>query len=58
MIDDLKQRGLPDLSRVNVNEAYQVKYWTLRFGCTEEQLKQASSQVGPSAAAIRVLLRG
>lgn len=30
-----------DRERINVNESYEVAYWTRKFGVTEEQLRTA-----------------
>lgn len=49
MADDLSKRGTPDRSRVNVNEPHEVRYWTEKFGCTEEQLRAAVGRVGVMA---------
>lgn len=52
MADDLNERGAQDRSRINVNEAHEVRYWTQRFGVTEAQLHQAVADVGVSADAV------
>lgn len=52
MTDDLKHRGPPDTSRVNVNEAWEVRYWCGKWGCTEAQLRAAVKAVGVSSAAV------
>jgi hypothetical protein len=52
MTDDLKDRGAQDRSRVNVNEAHEVRYWTKKWGVTKEQLMIAVRQVGVSVAAV------
>ena len=52
MADDLNERGAQDRSRINVNEAHEVRYWTQRFGVTEAQLRQAVADVGVSADAV------
>ncbi len=33
--------------RVNVDEAYELRYWTERFGVSAEALKAAVAKVGP-----------
>jgi hypothetical protein len=50
MSDDKSKTGGPDRSRVNVNEPYEVEYWTKKFGCTPQELKDAVKAVGPMAA--------
>ena len=49
MSDDLNNRGPQDASKVNVNEDWEVSYWTRKFGVTADELKQAVKQVGTSA---------
>jgi len=58
MVDDLKNRGPQDRSRVNVNEPWEVRYWCGHFGCTEGQLRAAVAAVGVSADAVRRRLGG
>jgi len=49
MADNLQDRGAQDRARVNVNEPHEVRYWTEKFGVSEEDLIQAVSVVGVSA---------
>src|SRR5436853_7390395 len=53
MSDDLKNRGPQDRSRVNLNEKWEIRYWTKEFGGNEEQLREAVQKAGPSAEAVR-----
>ncbi|MDM0108832.1 DUF3606 domain-containing protein [Variovorax sp. J22R24] len=48
MADDLGNRGVQDRSRININESHEVRYWTQRFGVTEEDLRKAVAEVGVS----------
>lgn len=41
MPDDLTKTGYQDDSRINVNEDYEVRYWSKKFNCTEAELKAA-----------------
>ena len=36
-----------DRARVNVNEDYELRYWTKEFGCTGTELRNAVKAVGP-----------
>ena len=56
MNDDKQDRGEPDRSRINLNEDYEVRYWTERLGVTKEQLAVAVRKVGNSADAVRQAL--
>jgi hypothetical protein len=56
MSDDKKKRGPADASRVNVNESYEVRYWTERFQCTEQQLRDCVKSVGPMVKDVEACL--
>ena len=47
MSDDPSKRGPADRSRVNIHEAYEVRYWCEKWGVTPEQLKTCVGKVGP-----------
>lgn len=53
MSDDLKNRGAQDRSRINVNEAHELRYWTNELGVSAEQLRKAVQAVCVSATAVR-----
>lgn len=46
MSDDLKRRGPQDRSWVNLNEAWEMKWWCAQFNCSEEELREAVNAVG------------
>jgi hypothetical protein len=50
MVDDLKNRGPADRDRVNLNEDWEVRYWTGKFRVTKEQLGDAVRAVGSMSA--------
>jgi hypothetical protein len=50
---DLKRRGPQDRSKINMQEAYEVKYWARELGVSRELLQKAVDKVGNSAAAVR-----
>jgi hypothetical protein len=52
MADDLTNRGAQDHSRINVNETHEVRYWTQKWGVSEEQLAAAVKKVGVSVDAV------
>lgn len=58
MSDDKSKKRPQDASKVNVHEAYEVEYWTEKFGCTKAQLIAAVNAVGTSAAAVEKYLKG
>lgn len=43
--------------RINVNERWEIQYWTERMGVTDAQLREAVRMVGPTAAEVRKYLR-
>jgi hypothetical protein len=53
MADNKLNRGEPDRSKINMNEDYEVRYWTKHLGISREDLKRAVDKVGDSAAAVR-----
>jgi len=53
MTDDKKKTGSPDRDRINVNEDYEVQYWTKTLDITAAQLREAVKAVGPTSAAVR-----
>jgi hypothetical protein len=52
-MDNLTKRGQPDRSKINMHEAFEVKYWTHAIGISKEELQKAVDKVGNSAAAVR-----
>ena len=45
-MDDPSKRGPADRARVNVNEEWEVRYWTAELGCSEAELRAAVEAVG------------
>lgn len=48
MPDDPTKRGPQDRSRISLEEDYEVRYWTRRFGVSKEELAEAVRAVGHS----------
>jgi Protein of unknown function (DUF3606) len=46
MSDDVRKRGPEDRSRINVNEPWELKYWSKTLGVTPDRLKEIVRQVG------------
>jgi hypothetical protein len=57
MADDRTKRGGADRSRINLNQAYEVRDWCEKFGCTETQLREAVREVGLQASDVEAYLR-
>ena len=53
MADDPTKRGPADRQRINVNEDYEVRYWTQELGISEARLRQLVLGHGVMAADIR-----
>jgi len=56
MRDDKQNPGSPDRDRINVNEDYELRYWTQALGVSAEELRAAVAAVGPTANAVRAHL--
>jgi hypothetical protein len=52
MSDDKTKRGPQDSSRINMNEDYEVEYWTSRFGVSKERLQSAVDRAGVGVDAV------
>ena len=52
-MDNLTKREQPDRSKINMHEAYEVKYWTHALGVSRDKLQKVVDKVGNSAAAVR-----
>ena len=53
MADDKTKTGTLDAVRINVNEDYERRYWSKKFGVTMEELVAAVDAVGPLAADVQ-----
>jgi hypothetical protein len=49
MTDDLSKRGRQDRDRINVNEPHELRRWAQKFGCSEDELREAVKRAGPMA---------
>lgn len=43
---------------IALGDPREVTWWRKKFGCSEEQLRDAVAEVGPSAAQVEQLLDG
>ena len=53
MPDDLSKRGPADRSRINVHEAWELRWWSQHLGVTEQQLRDAVKVVGPKVSDVK-----
>jgi len=58
MADDLTKRDSPDRNRINVDEDYEVTYWSEKFGVSRDRLREAVAKVGPMVNRVEQELRG
>lgn len=49
MADDKSKTGGPDRQRIDVNEGYELRDWSKKFGVTPDELKAAVKKVGVMA---------
>ena len=53
MADSLNERGPQDRTRINVNEDWEVRYWSKELGVSQDRLRELVRQHGVSADAVR-----
>jgi len=56
-MDDKQKTGNPDRARINVNEGYELDYWSKKFGVSKDKLKAAVETVGTAASAVEDYLK-
>jgi hypothetical protein len=58
MPDNTQKSGGQDRKRINVNQDYELRDWSDKFGVTKERLKEAVKAVGDNADKVRDYLQG
>jgi len=53
LTNNLTRRDKPDRSKINMNQAHEVHYWTKHLNISKEELHRIVEKVGNSAAAVR-----
>jgi hypothetical protein len=56
MADDKSKPGEPD-GYINMNEGYEIRYWTKKLGISRDRLEELVRQYGYSAETIRQTLK-
>jgi len=56
-MDDKTKTGSPDSDKINVNEGYELRYWSEKFGISHEELKEAVKAAGTSVKAVEAYLK-
>lgn len=55
-MDDKTKTGSPDSKFINVNEDYEVAYWTKELAVTKAELEAAVKAAGTSVSAVKKYL--
>jgi len=55
-MDNKTKTGSPDSKRINIEEDYEVSYWSDKFGISHDELKKAVNAAGTSAEAVKKYL--
>ena len=58
MVIDNRKRGPDEAARIDIDDEYEVRYWTARFGVRRARLEAAFEQAGPLAKNIEAYLHG
>ncbi len=53
MAQDRTTSAGQDRQRINLNEDYEVRDWSKKFGVTADELKQAVAAVGNEASSVK-----
>lgn len=57
MADDKSKSGGQDRARINVNEDYELRDWSKKYGVTPDELKAAVKAVGTQAKDVEAHLK-
>lgn len=55
-MDNKQKKGSPDKDKINVNESYELEYWSKKFKVTPDELKKAVKAAGTSVTEVEKLL--
>jgi hypothetical protein len=58
MSDDKTMASGQDRQRINVNQEYELRDWSKKFGVSPDRLKEAVAAVGDQAAKVEAYLQG
>lgn len=56
-MDDKQKNGSADRTRININQSYEVDYWSNKLGVSKDKLKAVVQTVGTSARAVEDYLK-
>ena len=55
-MDNKQQTGKADDMRINVNEPYELQYWSEKYNVSRDALRKAVDAVGPIAKDVEAYL--
>lgn len=55
-MDNKEKVGTPDKDKININEEYEVSYWSKKWGVKPHELKNAVERVGTSVKDVQIYL--
>lgn len=53
MSDDLSRKGPEDPKKINLNQTWEINYWTKALGVSEVKLRKAVAAVGVYVSKVR-----
>jgi len=56
VMDDKSKKSGADRARININESYEVDYWSNKFGVSKDKLRAAVQTVGTSVVDVEKYL--
>jgi predicted DNA-binding protein YlxM (UPF0122 family) len=56
-MDNKKNIGAPDRDKINVNEDYELQYWSEKFSVSHQELKDAVKSAGTSVEKVKAYLK-
>ena len=57
MADDLTKTGGQDRKRINLNQDFEVRDWSTKFGVSKDELQKAVDAVGNEASKVEEYLK-
>jgi len=58
MADNPSIRAPGDKLRININQDYEVRYWSEKLGISADELREVVTEVGPMADAVEKHVHG
>lgn len=55
-MDDLTRKRPEDLTKININQPWEIAYWTKELGISEKKLKSLVNKVGPEVNNVKAEL--